>query len=71
MTGQRPDERGDIVAIKEKKKQIERRAKNSLEEVDEHHIDWEMEKSLHDFLRFIRGEEVSDSLKKSLREKEG
>ncbi len=53
------------MAVKEKKRGGELRVGNTLRE---HQENWEAEEGLREFLRFVRGEDIPDSLKKSIRE---
>ena len=53
------------MAVKEKKK--EQRGEDALNKLDEHQKDWETEESLQEFLKFVRGEDKPDSLKKIAR----
>lgn len=54
------------MAVKEKRKEVEPRRGNTLDKFKEHQEDWEAEESLREFLRFVRGEDMPDSLRKSL-----
>ncbi len=59
------------MAVKEKRRKGEGQIKNTLGKLKEHQEDWEAEENLQNFLRFVRGEDVPDSLKKSIREEMG
>ena len=56
------------MAVKEKKIGTERRIQNTLDKLKAHQEDWETEEDLREFLRFVRGDDMPDSLKKSIRE---
>ena len=59
------------MAVKEKKKEVELERGNTLDKLKEHQEDWETEEGLREFLRFVRGENTPDSLRKSLEEEIG
>lgn len=59
------------MAVKEKKRGVEPRVGNTLDKLKEHQKDWEAEESLREFLKFVRGEDIPDSLKKSVRKEMG
>lgn len=55
------------MAIKKKKRGAELRERSTLDKLREHQKDWEAGESLREFLRFVRGEDIPDALKKSVR----
>ena len=54
------------MAVKEKKREVELRRGNTPDKLKEYQEDWETEEGLREFLRFVRGEDTPDSLRKSL-----
>lgn len=64
-------ENGGMMAVKEKEKGVELRVGNALDKLKEHQKDWEEAESLREFLRFVRGEDIADSLKESVRRERG